>query len=160
MDPELKYDDQYYANERAKIMAELAKNPVSYTGMGGIEGSLAPDLPRLPESNYVSADEIMHVNKQLRECDDLVTSINRAYDKNDKKKFLDSLYEKLNSITPLDSTQEHQLKGYWFKYNYKKGTIDAMPGGSRRRNKKSKKSKSRKTKYRKTKSRKTKSRRH
>jgi hypothetical protein len=160
MDPELKYDDKYYKNEHAKITAELAKTPDSYTGFGGIEGSLAPDLPRLPKSNYVSADEIMHVNKQLRECDDLVTSINRAYDKNDKNEVLVSLYAKLNSIKPIDHTQKQKLRELWITYNYKKINIDAMPGGSRRRNKKSKNSKKRSKKSRKTKSRKTKSRRH
>ena len=115
--------------------------------------------------NSPSYDERMHVNAQLRECDDLVTSIDRAYNKNDKNKVLVSLYAKLRSITPIDSTQKQQLKEYWAKYNYKKIKIDAMPdeampsaaGGSRRRNKKSKKSK--KTK-KSRKSRKTKSRRH
>ena len=161
------YDDAYYANERAKILAELAKNPVSYTGMGGIEGSLAPNLPRVPESNYVSADLRINVRNILKECHALLMDIDRADTKNKKNDFLKSIFEKLTHLKTMamDPDNAQELKQFERKYNYKQQQISAMPdeampdeampaeaGGSRKR-RKSKPKKSRKTKSRKTKSR-------
>jgi hypothetical protein len=175
MDPEfkeLKYDDQYYANELANIRAQLAKTPSYYTGMGGIEGSLAPNLPRLPESNYVSADLRINVRNKLNECAVLLTDVDRAEDKNKKNQILNIIYDKIDALKTMkmDPDYVQELKRVEREYRSKQRQISAMPdeampaatGGSRKRRsiKPKKSNKSRKTKSRKTKSRKTKSRRH
>ena len=152
-------------------MAKLAKTP-SYTGMGGIEGSLAPDLPRLPTFNYVSADLRINVRNKLNECAVLLTDVDRAEDKNEKNQILPIIYNKIDALKTMEMDPEHvqELKKVEREYRIKQRQISAMPdeampaatGGSRKRRsimpKKSRKTKSRKT--RKTKSRKTKSRRH